>query len=117
MKRHLASWVLLAVFVPMVLLSSIHMHPSATADETECTQCIQHHCHGHLMPLTATMHACVLCQFITMSYVAAAVVLVAALSLLTSCLLPVGSLSAVCARPWGAVGTRGPPAVWAIRNK
>ena len=73
MKRNMASWVLLAVFVPMVILSSVHIHDSADLFGDNCKECVQHQCHGHLGELTTTMHACVLCQFLTMSFVAAAV--------------------------------------------
>ena len=72
-KRNMASWLLLAVFVPMLLLSSLHIHNSSVLAEESCSECVQHNCHGHLGELTTTMHACVLCQFLTMSFVAAAV--------------------------------------------
>ena len=68
-KRNIASWMLLAVFVPMLLLSSLHIHNSSALTEEKCSECVQHNCHGHLGELTTTMHACVLCQFLTMSFV------------------------------------------------
>ena len=73
-KRHIASWVLLAVFVPMLLLSSVHIHETGKSIGHECSECVQHHCHGHLGELTSTTHACVLCQFLTLSFVATAVI-------------------------------------------
>jgi hypothetical protein len=69
----MASWLLLAVFVPMVLLSSLHTHERAKTAENSCKECIAHHCHGHIVEMTTTMHACVFCQFQTFSFVAAAV--------------------------------------------
>jgi hypothetical protein len=68
-KRYIASWVLLAVFLPMLVLSSVHIHESNSFIEEECNECVQHHCHGHLGELTTTMHACVLCQFLTLSFI------------------------------------------------
>ena len=47
-KRHIASWVLLAVFLPMLLLSSFHIHETGETVKTECTDCVHHNCHGHL---------------------------------------------------------------------
>ena len=71
-KRHIAAWVLLAVFVPMVVLSSLHAHTQEQVAQEDCKECVAHHCHGHFVELTTTMHACVLCQFQTFSFVAAA---------------------------------------------
>jgi len=76
-KRHIASWMLLAVFVPMLLVSSIHVHELTNFDSGSCNECVQHHCHGHLVELTASMHQCLLCQFLTLTFVAAAVFAVA----------------------------------------
>jgi len=73
MKRHISAWVLLAVFVPMVLLSSFHTHGLESIAQDDCKECVAHHCHGHFVELTTTLHACVLCQFQTFSFVAAAV--------------------------------------------
>lgn len=71
-KRHIASWVLLAVYLPMLLVSSLHIHGEADAHETECAECVQHQCHGHLSQLLDGMHQCVLCQILTLTYVATA---------------------------------------------
>ena len=60
----------------MVILSSVHIHNTTESIAYECSGCVQHHCHGHIAELTASMHACVLCQFLTMSFVTAAVVAV-----------------------------------------
>ena len=73
MKRYISAWVLLAVFVPMVLLSSLHTHDLESVAQDDCKECVAHHCHGHFVEMTTTLHACVLCQFQTFSFVAAAV--------------------------------------------
>ena len=87
MKRHIASWILLAVFVPMVILSSLHAHESLEISQNNCKECVAHHCHGHFVELTTTMHACVLCQFQTFSFVAAAIFAVVLFNKVTKTLL------------------------------
>ena len=67
-KRYIASWILLAVFLPMLVLSSLHVH-HVEADDASCTACVQHQCHGHLSQLSDSMHHCVLCQFLTLSFI------------------------------------------------
>ncbi|MCR4583362.1 MAG: hypothetical protein K5764_07390 [Prevotella sp.] len=75
-KRHIASWILLAVFVPMLILSSVHVHHYAELAEDSCMECVQHHCHGHLGQDTTSIHSCVLCQFLSLTFVAAALTVV-----------------------------------------
>ncbi len=72
-RRHIASWLLLAVFVPMLVLSSVHVHPATPLDADECAECLTHHCGGHIGQHAVAFHACVLCQFLTLSFPAAAV--------------------------------------------
>ena len=72
-KRHIASWVLLAVYLPMLLISSLHIHGTTDTHETECAECVQHQCHGHLSQLSDGLHQCVLCQILTLTYVASTV--------------------------------------------
>lgn len=71
-KRHLAAWLLLAVYVPMLILSSMHVHGNVATGELACDECVQHQCHGHLMQFSGDFHQCVICQILTLSYVAAA---------------------------------------------
>jgi len=71
-KRHIASWVLLAVFVPMLLLSSVHIHNRGQVAAVS-HPCVHHHCGGHLGQSTNTMDTCVLCQFLSLQFVAVAV--------------------------------------------
>lgn len=57
----------------MMLLSSLHIHPLLpSASDEECTDCVQHHCSGHIGQQVQTMHDCVLCQFLTLPMVVAA---------------------------------------------
>ncbi len=72
-KRHIAAWMLLAVFVPMLFLSSVHVHRYSNSLVDECNECVQHHCHGHLGQQTASLHECLLCQFLSLPMLAVAV--------------------------------------------
>ena len=75
-RRHIASWLLLAVFVPMLLLSSVHIHETGETIATECADCVHHSCHGHMTATPHWAHDCVLCQFLTLTMLAAAVMAV-----------------------------------------
>ena len=76
-RRQISAYVLLAVFLPMLVLSSLHIHESAENAEASCTECVHHHCGGHLTQMTKHMHECVLCQFLTLPMLVAAAVLLA----------------------------------------
>lgn len=112
MKRHIASWGLLAVFVPMLILSSLHTHNPSTDFAGECNECVQHHCHGHLTQDGDGIHDCVLCQFLALSFVAAATIVVA----LCSKFLTLYTLRKSDIRPGvsGIPPMRGPPTL--MRN-
>ena len=73
-KRSLCSWVLLAVFVPMLLFSSLHLHQDEQSAQAECAECVDHHCTGHLGQQSVSFHACVLCQFLSLPFLAVAVI-------------------------------------------
>ena len=110
-KRHLASWLLLAVFLPMLVFSSLHVHEgSASQTEKECSDCIHHNCHGHLTQTATWAHDCVLCQFLTLTMLTAAAAAVTVY--IHVCRLcysqPLCSYHAVCC---GSTVTRGPPSV------
>ena len=95
-KRHIASWLLLAVFVPMVVLSSVHIHE--TGETTD----------GHLTAMATWAHDCVLCQFLTLTMLTAAVmaVMVYVHVCKNSYVQPLYGFRAVCC---GNIVTRGPP--------
>lgn len=108
-KRHIASWVLLAVYLPLLLLTSFHIHETDVR-ESECVECVHHQCHGHLNQLSDGMHQCVLCQFLTISYVATA-------TWTLLCHQPKHKIAyalysqAVCLTPRGILKLRAPPSV------
>ena len=72
-KRHICSWVLLAVFVPMLLFSSLHIHQSDLSAASTCAECIHHHCGGHLAQQSPSLHSCVLCQLLSLPMLIVAV--------------------------------------------
>lgn len=74
-RRHISAMVLLAVFLPMLLLSSFHVHPEAHLEEDGCQECVHHLPHaGHIGSLTVSSFDCVLCQFLTLPFLLAPVV-------------------------------------------
>ena len=75
-RIRIASWVLLAVFLPMLLLSSLHVHEVPTGTQNSCEACVDHHCGGHFGQQTLPMHQCLLCEFLSMP-----ILLVAAMAL------------------------------------
>ena len=118
-KRHLASWLLLAVFLPMLVFSSLHVHEGAASQAAkECTDCIHHrssdgrlpskNCHAHLTQTATWAHDCVLCQFLTLTMLTAAAAAVTVY--IHVCKLsysqPLCSHHAACC---GNIVTRGPP--------
>ena len=58
----------------MLLLSVAHIHPEAYLAVDACDQCVHHLPHaGHLTAGSGAAHDCLLCQFLSISYVAVAV--------------------------------------------
>ena len=108
--RHIAPWMLLAVFVPMLVFSSLHVHEdNKTVVATECSDCVRHSCHGHMTTISYWSHDCVLCQFLTLTFVVTTAV----------CLIVVNNAASikinvlrrkVCVAYGGIVGLRAPPA-------
>ena len=75
-KRHIVSWLLLSVFVPMLLLSSVHIHSGWAEDAAQCDECVRHQCHGHIAIEKIAADDCVLCQFLMLCFTAAATLVV-----------------------------------------
>ena len=109
-RRHIASWLLLAVIVPMLLLSSVHIHENHVSEQATCVECVAHHCHGHITPAEVSFDTCVVCQFLTLSFVAAALSVVALVFNVLR-IHPALKSSQVCSARWGKIVTRGPPTV------
>ncbi|MBO4215954.1 MAG: hypothetical protein J5888_06470 [Bacteroidaceae bacterium] len=74
-RRYYSSLVLLAVFLPMLVLSSIHVHPETHLEEGSCQECVHHLPHaGHFGSQTFCAFDCVLCQFLTLPFLVAPMV-------------------------------------------
>ena len=108
-KRRVAAWVLLAVFLPMLLLASAHRHEPQASHDVTCYACLHHLPHsGHLSANSATGLSCVLCHFLSLSYVAA-IVLAAIVFLGTSLPLAVRQAPAGTSASHASITLRGPP--------
>ena len=82
LKRQLYAWLLLSVFVPMTVLSVLHVHESGIDTTAVCSACVNHQAHaGHLTTGIDDIHDCVLCQFLSLNFVAATAVLTATLTI------------------------------------
>lgn len=108
-RRHISAVVLLAVFLPMFMLSSFHVHPEAHSDGESCEECVHHLPHaGHISNLTVCSFDCVLCQFLTLPFLLAPVVVFKAKEFLhTAPLYP--TKQSVVSGEGGFVFGRAPP--------
>ncbi|MBR5726723.1 MAG: hypothetical protein IKX56_08335 [Muribaculaceae bacterium] len=64
-RQQFFAWIMLLVYLPMVVLSSGHVHSSQEFSESiDCHQCQTglHHC-GHITTATPHHDACLLCRF------------------------------------------------------
>ena len=68
-RRHISSYILLAVIVPMMLMSWLHVHDEdAHSESVDCIDCLHHVHHSHVSPHDAELGTCLLCQFLTIEY-------------------------------------------------
>ena len=61
--RHIAPIVLLATYLPMVVLSSLHVHHETIDAHDDCQQCV-----GHIETAHHHDHDCLFCNFLAQSY-------------------------------------------------
>ena len=79
LKRRFYAGLLMAVLLPMLMLSALHIHEDAAAGNDTCVECVNHQPHnGHLTATTQTLTDCVLCQFFSLQYLETAVATLAA---------------------------------------
>ncbi|MBR1595134.1 MAG: hypothetical protein IJ726_07350 [Phocaeicola sp.] len=72
LKRKISAWILLSVFIPMLIASSLHIHGGEVTMNDSCHECINHIPHsGHLIAGHMGLHSCILCQFLSIAYLAA----------------------------------------------
>ncbi|MBR4338005.1 MAG: hypothetical protein IKP91_07200 [Bacteroidaceae bacterium] len=113
-KRQFASWVLLAVYVPILLLSSLHTHEgSLSAAEENSFTCAHHHCHGHLSMTASLEHDCVLCQFLTLKMLAAVIGACVVCRHVCSIFLSY-HIRDIRSKSRGIIVTRGPPSDFSL---
>ena len=62
--RHIASILLLAIYLPTVVLSSLHVHHETVDTQDDCIQCA-----GHFEKPHHHQHDCLFCNFLTQHYV------------------------------------------------
>lgn len=76
-KRIVSAWFLLSIFSSMILLSGLHHHESMVNAAIDCVDCTHHvHHSGHFTVDTHHMDDCVLCQFLSLVYTPASILLV-----------------------------------------
>jgi hypothetical protein len=69
-RRKLMAWLLLSVFIPMVMLTSVHRHSAASRHNDVCELCVAHvHHAGHLQQHSAGTTECLLCQLGALPFV------------------------------------------------
>lgn len=61
--RHIASFLLLASYLPMVMLSSLHVHHETIDAHDDCQQCV-----GHIEEVHHHDHDCLFCNFLVQNY-------------------------------------------------
>ena len=61
--RHIASIVLLAIYLPITVLSSLHVHHETVDSHDDCLQCV-----GHFEARHYHEHDCLYCHFIGLYY-------------------------------------------------
>lgn len=112
-KISLFASVLLAVFLPMVLISSVHIHKEAAAfgSESECIECTKHIPHpAHYSSHITKPEHCLYCQFLNSQYLVAAVAEITNYQK-TSPFIFATLSTAMTAVPCGKPSCRAPPAV------
>lgn len=109
-KRKFASWILLSVFLPMLFLATTHVH-TFEAGDGDSVACDHHACGGHLGRAGEPMHDCVLCQFLSLPFLAVAIATVILVNHDVSKTLLSRICSGFSAEICGFVGLRAPPFV------
>ena len=67
-----SAWLMLVVYLSMTLLAGLHTHQYTVDDCADCKHYVHHS--GHITALSDNAHECVLCQFFSLVYIAAAIV-------------------------------------------
>lgn len=109
-KRQTAAWILMAVFIPMLFLASLHRHDTVEQSQEEvCYACLHHiHHDAHLNTMVHHTGDCVLCHFLSLPFLATAVLAIATpyYIIRTATTAPASHLSSF---RHGVPSLRGPP--------
>ncbi len=108
-KRRWSARLLLCVFLPVLMLASVHVHRQAESVSAYCYECLHHlHHSAHLSSASITIDNCLLCHFLSTPYIAPTTVFMAVAVAIVGRL---GSLSTarVTAASRGTVSLRAPP--------
>ena len=61
-QRLHAAWLLLMLYVPLLIATSLHMH-TEVADDPVCEECLHHVCHeSHFSQVGFSVDDCLFCQ-------------------------------------------------------
>ena len=101
--RHIAPFALLASYLPMMVLSSLHVHHDTIDAQDECL-----HCTGHFEKAHHHDHDCLFCEFLGASYYSQESELTAVQFPATEC-VPMPTLDMVMHLHYGVSQLRAPP--------
>ncbi|MBP6527921.1 MAG: hypothetical protein ACMV1B_02550 [Prevotella sp.] len=113
-RQRLWAWMLLAVFVPMLMMSTFHRHEEVRSAGITCYDC-QHHIHhaGHIANGWTSIDKCVLCHFHSLPYILGTEICLALFTVLIYQLLAfLKPMHATTFR--GITTTRGPPSFYLL---
>ena len=111
-RRRLAAWVLLWVFVPMMVLTAVHIHHEAVALSDSCHECVNHVPHGgHLSASGFSVDDCLICQTAALPYLMATTVAAVVVSVALKSSLPDSQNGRLVYCIGHQVPGRSPPAV------
>lgn len=110
--RRIISTLLLLVYLAALSCVSFHRHGEGSSDSPECAQCVQHLPHqGHLSAYGGGFTDCVLCQFLTLAWLPALLVVLFPVVLFLVSLAKASKAAVHSEFPWQRT-SRAPPA-WA----
>lgn len=109
MKRGISAWLLLLVYVPMMVIASLHIHAYESSAVGECEQCLHHiHHGGHLNAYSNSINDCVLCQFASLPYIASTAILFTTIAI-ASRIVYANSADSLHIGVCNVLSTRAPP--------
>lgn len=108
-RHNLYAIVLLMVMLLQMGIKTFHVHHVHVSAKIECEDCDQHRVHdGHLIDWDGQQEECMLCQLLSVQYVAAETYIPNTV-VDSFCLEPQHMQLAVCLGQWQSFHQRGPP--------